>query len=110
MAVVLANRRLTLYAHAHPWGRDANGVPVPPDPKQRPEPRGTWPGSVLEQPDGSWSLRLDPQSWPVEPGDVVTDESGASWTVTAARHHAVPGFAAVDYVQVTATRNPPEVP
>lgn len=108
MAVILPNRLLTLYALAHPWARDANGVPVPPN--QRPEPRATWPGSALEQPDDVWSLRLAPDAWPVEPGDVVGDETGMTWTVTTARNHQVPGCSAADYVQVTATRNPPEVP
>ncbi|WP_367041392.1 hypothetical protein [Streptomyces sp. Je 1-332] len=110
MAVVLPNRLLTLYALTHPWARDANGVPVPPDPNRRPEPRGAWPGSALELPDDTWSLRLDPAAWPVEPGDVVGVETGMTWTVTAARHHQVPGCPAVDHVQVAATRNPPEVP
>ncbi|MFD3514908.1 hypothetical protein [Streptomyces sp. NPDC058657] len=110
MAVVLPNRRLTLYPLEHPWARDANGVPVPPDPNRRAELRGTWPGAVLEQPDGIWSLRLAPEAWPVKTGDVVADEHGTTWTATTARIHRVPGCAAVDYVQVTATRNPPEVP
>ncbi|WP_031102309.1 hypothetical protein [Streptomyces sp. NRRL S-146] len=110
MAVVLATRMLTLYALEHPWARDANGVPVPPDPNQQPEPRGTWPGSALEQPDDTWSLRLDPAAWPVESGDVVGDETGMKWTITTARLHQVPGCPAVDYVQAAGTRNPPEVP
>ncbi|MCX4677611.1 hypothetical protein OG413_20275 [Streptomyces sp. NBC_01433] len=110
MSVILANRQLTLSALAHPWARDANGVPVPPAPDQRPEPRGTWPGSALEQPDGTWSLRLDPAAWPVEPGDVVADETGMTWTLTTARLHQVPGCPDVDYVQAAATRNPPKVP
>ncbi|MFD7334927.1 hypothetical protein ACFV98_02840 [Streptomyces violascens] len=110
MAVVLPNRHLTLHVLEHPWARDANGVPVPPDPTRRPEPRGTWPGAAQEQPDGTWSLRLDPAAWPIKPGDTVSDDTGMSWTVTTARSHRVPGCPAVDYVQVTATRNPPEVP
>ncbi|MGW3626261.1 hypothetical protein [Streptomyces sp. NPDC000880] len=110
MAVVLPNRVLTVYVLPHPWVRDANGVPVPPDPNVRPEPRGTWPGSALEQPDRSWSMRLDPRAWPVEPGDTVTDDTGLSWTVTSARNHAVPGCPDADYVEATATLNPPEVP
>ncbi|GHH22010.1 hypothetical protein [Streptomyces lanatus] len=110
MAVVLPNAMLTVYALAHPWARDANGVPVPPNPNQKPAPRGTWPGSVLEQPDGSWSVRLDPQAWPVKEGDTISDETGRSWTLSSTREHAVPGVPDVDYVQATATLNPPEVP
>ncbi|MFJ4880064.1 hypothetical protein ACIP93_33320 [Streptomyces sp. NPDC088745] len=110
MAVVLPNAMLTVYVLAHPWGRDANGVPVPPNPNQKPAPRGTWPGSVLEQPDGSWTARLDPLTWPVREGDTISDENGRSWTLTSIRKHAVPGCPDVDYVQATATLNPPEVP
>ncbi|MEU5978432.1 hypothetical protein [Streptomyces sp. NPDC047315] len=110
MAVVLPNAMLTVYVLAHPWARDANGVPVPPNPGQKPTPRGTWPGAVLEQPDGSWTVRLDPQAWPVKEGDTVSDGAGRSWTLTSSRLHAVPGCPDVDYVQGAATLNPPEVP
>ncbi|MCG8971747.1 hypothetical protein [Streptomyces sp. CL12-4] len=110
MAVLLPNAMLTVYALAHPWARDANGVPVPPPPNQKPAPRGTWPGSVLEQPDGSWTVRLDPRAWPVNDGDTISDETGRSWTLDTARNHAVPGCSDADYVQATATLNPPEVP
>ena len=110
MAVVLPNALLTVYALAHPWERDANGVPVPPNPNVRPAGRGTWPGSVLEQPDGSWTVRLDPQSWPVKAGDTITDETGRSWTLSMTRNHAVLGCPDVDYVQAAATLNPPEIP
>ncbi|CAM5235629.1 hypothetical protein [Streptomyces griseomycini] len=110
MAVVLPNAVLTVYVLAHPWERDANGVPVPPNPNVKPAARGTWPGSVLEQPDGTWTVRLDPRAWPVEPGDTITDETGRSWTLSSARKHAVPGCSDADYVQAAATLNPPEVP
>lgn len=109
MAVVLPNATLTVYALPHPWGRDANGVPVPPNPNVKPAPRGTWPGSVLEQPDKSWTVRLDPQAWPVKPGDTISDETGRTWTLTMTREHRVPGCAAADYVQAAADLNPPEV-
>lgn len=110
MAVVLPNAMLTVYVLDHPWERDANGVPVPPNPNQKPAPRGPWPGSVLEQPDASWTVRLDPQAWPVREGDTISDETGRSWTLTSTRNHAVPGYPDADYVQATATLNPPEVP
>ncbi|MDV6291270.1 hypothetical protein R2F25_38310 [Streptomyces sp. UP1A-1] len=80
------------------------------EPEPEAGPRGTWPGSVLEQPDESWSIRLDPRAWPVREGDTITDETGRSWTLTSTRNHAVPGCPDVDYVQATATLNPPEVP
>ncbi|MFD4794989.1 hypothetical protein [Streptomyces anulatus] len=110
MAVVLPNALLTVYVLPHPWERDTNGVPVPPNPNARPDPRGTWPGSVIEQVDASWSMRLDPRAWPVREGDTVTDETGRTWTLTATRNHRVPGCPDVDYVEAAATLNPPEVP
>ena len=110
MAVLLTNRMLTLRALEHPWTRDANGTPVPPDPANPPAARGTWPGAATEQPDGSWSLRMDPAAWPMQAGDVVTDDTGLSWTVATARNHQVPGVPDVDYVQISATLNPPKVP
>ncbi|MFJ4988741.1 hypothetical protein ACIP9H_33695 [Streptomyces sp. NPDC088732] len=110
MAVVLPNAVLTVYVLEHPWVRDANGVPVPPNPNEKPAPRGTWPGSALEQPDESWSLRLDPAAWPVKPGDTVTDETGRAWTLTETRNHTVLGCPAVDYVEAKASLNPPEIP
>lgn len=110
MAVVLPNTVLTVRSLPHPWERDANGVPVPPNPNLPAPARGSWPASALEQLDGSWSIRLDPQAWPVEPGDTVTDAAGRTWTLTSARNHTVPGCSAADYVQATATLNPPEIP
>ncbi|TXS56546.1 hypothetical protein [Streptomyces sp. t39] len=110
MAVVLPNAMLTVYVLAHPWARDANGVPVPPPSDQKPAPRGTWPGSVLEQPDGTWTVRLDPRAWPVKDGDTISDTAGRTWTLTSTRQHAVPGCPDVDYIQAAATLNPPEVP
>ncbi|NEA53592.1 hypothetical protein G3I60_05325 [Streptomyces sp. SID13666] len=108
MAVLLADRLLSVRVLPHPWTRDANGTPVPPNPATPPQIRGTWPGAATEQPDGSWSLRLNPAAWPVREGDTVTDDAGLSWTVTAARNQRVPGCTAADYVQVTATLNPPK--
>jgi hypothetical protein len=110
MAVVLPNATLTAYVLHHPWERDANGVPVPPNPNVKGAPRGPWPGSVLEQPDGTWTVRLDPRVWPVKEGDTISDDTGRTWTLTSTRHHQVPGCPDVDYVQATATLNPPEVP
>lgn len=109
MAVVLPDRLLTVYVLAHPWDRDAHGVPVPPPPDARPAARGTWPGAANEQTDGSWTLRADPAAWPIEPGDVIGDGT-LLWTVVTALLRRVPGFGAADYVAVVATLNPPEVP
>ncbi|MGW0562948.1 hypothetical protein ACWDZ4_20570 [Streptomyces sp. NPDC003016] len=109
MAVLLPDRELTAYVLAHPWARDAHGVPVPPPPDARPSPRGTWPGAANEQTDGSWTLRVDPAAWPLEPGDVLSD-GARIWAVATASLKKVPGHGAVDYIAVTATLNPPEVP
>ncbi|MFJ5143054.1 hypothetical protein [Streptomyces sp. NPDC088707] len=109
MAVVLPDRQLTAFVLTHPWGRDARGVAVPPPPDARPAPRGTWPGAANEQTDGSWTLRVDPEAWPLEPGDVLSDGT-RTWTVGTALLKRVPGYGAADYIAVVAALNPPEVP
>ncbi|MFI5859372.1 hypothetical protein [Streptomyces parvulus] len=109
MAVLLPNRQLTAYVLAHPWGRDARGVPVPPPPGALPEPGEPRPGAANEQADGSWTLRVDPAEWPLEPGDVLGDGT-LTWTVVTALLKSVPGHGAADYIAVVATLNPPEVP
>jgi hypothetical protein len=109
MAVLLPNRHLTAYVMAHPWGRDAHGVPVPPPPDARPRPREPRPGAATEQVDGSWTLRVDPADWPLKAGDVLSDGT-LTWTVVTALLKSVPGHSAADYIAVVATLNPPEVP
>jgi hypothetical protein len=109
VAVLLPDRDLTVYVLDHPWGRDAHGVPVPPPPDARPAARGTWPGAAIEQSDGTWTLRVDPAAWRVRPGDVIGDGT-RTWTVVTALQKTVPGHGAADYIAVTATLNPPEVP
>ncbi|MFD9248385.1 hypothetical protein [Streptomyces bottropensis] len=109
MAVLLPDRQLTAYVLAHPWGRDVRGVAVPPPPDARPEPREPKPGAANEQADGSWTLRVDPADWPLEPGDVLGDGT-RTWTIVTALLKRVPGHGAADYIAVVATLNPPEVP
>jgi hypothetical protein len=109
MTVVLPDRELTAYVLGHPWARDALGTPVPPPPDALPTARGTWPGAATEQIDGTWTLRVDPEAWPLKPGDVLSDGTN-TWTVTTALPKRVPGYGAADYVAVTASLNPPEVP
>lgn len=108
MAVVLADRALTVTVRAHPWQRDSRGVPVP-LPTDAQETRGPWPGAAKEQADGTWTLRVDPRAWPMRPGDKITDGVG-TWVTTTARLHQLPGFSSVDYIAVTATLEPPKVP
>ncbi|MER7937936.1 MULTISPECIES: hypothetical protein [unclassified Streptomyces] len=108
MAVVLPDRQITAYVLAHPWGRDAHGRAVPPPPDAKPAPRGTWPGAAIEQPDKSWTLRVDPGAWKLREGDVLGDGEHM-WTVMTAVLKTVPGYPATDYIAVTAALNPPEV-
>ncbi|MFC5902690.1 hypothetical protein [Streptomyces zhihengii] len=108
MAVVLPNAMLTAYVLAPLGARRQRRTRTPP-PGRRPAPRATWPSSVLEQPDGTWTVRLDPKGWPVKDGDTISDGTGRTWTLTSTRQHAVRGCSDVDYVQATATLNPPEV-
>jgi hypothetical protein len=107
MAVLLPDRQLTVLVKAHPFTRDAHGYPIAPS--EHAETRGPWPGAAKEQPDASWTLRLDPRAWPVEPSDRVTDGNRV-WVVSSARLHTVPGHPDADYISVTATLEPPEVP
>jgi hypothetical protein len=109
VAVLLPDRELTVWELNHPWERDAHGVPVPPNPNARPAPRGTWPGAATELADGSWTLRVDPQAWRIRPGDELGDGT-RTWTAVTALLKTVPGHSAADYIAVTATLNPPEVP
>lgn len=108
MAVLLPDRQLTAYVLAHPWSRDAHGVPVAPPPSARPAARGTWPGAAAEQADGSWTLRVDPAAWPLKPGDVLGDGT-RTWTVSTALLKKVPRHSDADYIAVAAALNPPEV-
>ncbi|MBV1940762.1 hypothetical protein KUF83_29965 [Streptomyces sp. BV286] len=109
MTVLLPDRQLTAYVLAHPWGRDAHGVPVPPPPDVRPEPREPKPGAATEQVDGLWTLRVDPTDWPLEAGDELSDGT-LTWTVVSALLKRVPGYGAADYIAVVGNLNPPEVP
>ncbi|MFJ3793567.1 hypothetical protein [Kitasatospora sp. NPDC090091] len=109
MAVILPNRRFTAHVAPHPWARDAHGLPVPPPPGSVSATGAVLPGAAVQQTDGSWSLRADPQQWPLRPGDRLVD-GDESWTVTSARLCAVPVDGAADYIAVTATLDPPQVP
>lgn len=107
MAVLLPNATLRVRKRAHTFDRDAHGTPLP-------TPVGpvgaALPGSLLEQPNGGWNLRLAPSTWRVEPGDEVLDEHDRVFVVTDARLCAVPGHPDVDHVAARATLNPPRVP
>ena len=109
MAVLLADRSLTVRAKTHPWARDARGVPMP---AAEPvvEERGPHPGAAVEQADLSWALRLDPAVWPLRAGDEVTDGT-LTWVVAGEpKLHQVPGVTAVDHIEATGQLDPPRVP
>jgi len=109
MAVILANQQLTLLPRAHSFARDAHGQPVAP--AATGPARGPYPGSALQgfNPEADWSLRLDPRMAPVEPADEVTDGT-RTWVVVTRKYNAIAGYPDVDYIAVTATLNPPQVP
>lgn len=108
MAVLLPDRDLTVTRRGHPWRRDARGLPLPSDADAQ-TPYGPTPGAAREQPDGSWTLRVDPGAWPVNQGDRISDGTRV-WVVTLARLNSVPGHPDVDFIAVTATLDPPKVP
>lgn len=112
MAVILPNCALGLIVRAHPYARDARGVPMPADDDSDTTVRGPEPGSAREMPDGSWSLKLDPGLWPVRAGDRITDETNTRTWVAAPdpKLHANVAAGDLDYVEVAATLDPPRVP
>ncbi|MEQ7008471.1 hypothetical protein ABN028_20055 [Actinopolymorpha sp. B17G11] len=107
MAVLLADLSLSVATKDHPWLRDSHGHPVAPE--EPAELRGPWPGAAREQPDLSYTLRLDTRAWPVEPGDRITD-GARTWVVASARINTVPRHPDADYIAIVATLEPPEVP
>lgn len=114
MAVVLANAQLAVARKTHPFARDAHGAPVAA--REQSEVGPFRPGAIKERAANGaeqgpeWSIRLDPDEWPVKIGDHITEEGGDRvWNVTAALLQQVPGVPDVDYIGVTATLQVPEV-
>lgn len=109
MAVVLPDRDLTVAVSAHPWPRDARGMPMPPKEEDR-EVRGPYPGAAQENPDNTWSLRVDDRCWPMRAGDTITDGDKV-WVATGTpKLHMLPGGSGVDFIECQATLEPPRVP
>ncbi|HET9655448.1 MAG TPA: hypothetical protein VFP72_08845 [Kineosporiaceae bacterium] len=107
MAVVLPNCQLRVRKRAHPAPRDAHGTPIP---AALGAALGPWPGAAKEQEErGTWSLRVDPAAWPLNPGDEVSD-GARTWVVATAVLHAVQSCSAADYVAVVGRLNPPDIP
>lgn len=105
VAVILSNGVYFVRHRVHPAPRDADGIPVLSAPGV---PVGPWPGASREVSKDSWSLRLDPQVWPLNEGDIITG-LGRTWVVEGRpslfTNNAAPD---VDYVSVTATLSPEE--
>lgn len=108
MAVILVNSSLTVRRLQHDFARDEHGMPVAPTVSSSTV--GPFPGSVLEQQDGSWTVRLDPRCWEVEPGDQVIDDRGRVFVLSEARLFQVPGAPMADYIGGRAVLDPPDVP
>lgn len=108
MAVLLVNAALRVEVLAHPQERDAHGTPVAPSTPV--VVRGPLPGALRRMPDLTWNARLDPALWPVRPGDTVVDENDRRFVVSTAQLNQVPGCSDADYIAITATLDPPEVP
>lgn len=102
MAVVLSDGSYRVAHRVHPGARDAHGTPLPAVPGTLGPPRA---GAAVEQPDGSYTLRLDPAEWPMWAGDEVEGPAGLRWCVTGQpRLHFNSEASDVDYVGVSATR------
>jgi hypothetical protein len=67
---------------------------------------GPYPGRSSEQPDGSWTLAVDPALWPVRENDVIVESVSGTrlWVVKSAkllRNNLDP---VVDYIRVEAAQ------
>jgi hypothetical protein len=101
VAVVLTDGSYRVARRVHPATKDAHGTPVPGELGPFGPARA---GASTEQPDGSWTLRLDPAEWPVWAGDEVEGPGSARWSVTGKpRLNSNPEAGDVDYVAVSAT-------
>ena len=109
MSVLLPDRQLTVTVRAHPQERDDRGVPKP-TPQDALTVRGPYPGAAEEQPDGSWTLRVDPRCWPMRPGDQITDGTLTWYASTQPQLRGVPGVPDVDFIRVIGTLDPPRTP
>jgi hypothetical protein len=110
MPVLIPNCQLVAHARKHPLEeRDAHGVPVPTSADEV-EYRGPYPSRADETEEG-WKLSLDPATYPLRAGDLVTEDGGTrSWTLAADPiTHFVPGYPQADFVEARATLNPPRV-
>lgn len=120
MAVILANASLAVGKKSRPSARDAYGAPVSgPDVVTYGPLRAA---ALRERADTGaeqgveWSVRLEPEEWPVEKGDHLTDvlpagdvHTGRVWVVTSANLNTLVGYSDVDYIAVTAVPEVPEV-
>lgn len=101
MTVILSDGSYRVARRPFPPPQDSHGTPAP-APLGTPGPARA--GGGVEQPDGTWRLRLDPAEWPVHPGDVVTGPLGRVWTIVGnPRLHTNSGAADLDYVGVQAS-------
>lgn len=107
MTVLLPTCALTVRVLPHPEVRDAMGAPVAP--ADTADVRGPWPGAAHEQQDGTFTLRVDPRAWRINPGDRITDGL-RTWVVSTALLASVPDVPDVDYIAVTASLEPPRAP
>ena len=113
MAVLLPNARLAVRKKAHPFARDAHGSPITGGESATGTYRdsGLFERAVTGAEQGiEWSIRLQPEEWPIEIGDSIVEDGPRIWTVMAANLHAVTGVPDVDYVAITAVLEVPKFP
>jgi hypothetical protein len=93
---------------AHPYGEDDHGLPVA---GAAPAPGPLRAGGAKRQPDGSFTLRLDPAEWKIRPGDQIDGPDGSVYIATGwPRRNLNSAAADVDHVWLTAALEPPETP
>lgn len=107
MSVILSDGVYRVSHRGHPAGEDDNGTPIMAPAAAPGPPRA---GARNEQPDGTFSLRLDPAEWPLRVGDRVTGPDGRVYVVYGnPRLHRNVAASDVDYVGAAAALEIPDV-
>jgi hypothetical protein len=102
MAVLLPDTNLGI-RRRNDGEADAHGdvLPAAPSPTE-----GPWPGRASEAANGSWTLAVDPEAWPVRERDLIVEDvrgnADREWVVVTAdllSHQVDPS---VNYVRIEA--------
>jgi hypothetical protein len=104
VVVILSDGSYSVRKRTHEYTRDGHGTPVPGSPGSA---SAALPGAATEQPDGTYTLRLDPALWPLREDDLIDGPSSRTWIIESAVLRVNNADSAIDYVAVTAALQPP---